>query len=408
LTRTASGDAAETVTRIHVSRPDAMRRHNLGLVLDQVHRHGELTRAQLTQRLHLSRSTIGALVAELSELGLLDERVPSGGQRAGRPSHVVGPRTDGPYAVAVDVDITHVTTAAVGVGGHVLARHVVATAGGPARPQAVAHLVVEAACELATQVDPGAHAVGIGVSVPGTVSRRTGTVEFAPNLNWRHEAFGDMLAAVLPEGLRVSIGNDADLAVLAEHLRGSARDSADVIYLMGRIGVGAGIIVDGRPLRGHDGHAGEVGHNVVDVSGPLCHCGKRGCVETYIGENALLALARRDVLPTPENVAAVFADAAAGDEVAAAAVRAVATALGRTVASLVNVLNPERVLLGGSLAGVHQFAGEEIARSLEAYSMGATRNSVQLCAPGLGDDSPLLGAAELAFASLLTDPVGAR
>ncbi|MCU1658938.1 MAG: Sugar kinase of the family, may containing an N-terminal domain [Pseudonocardiales bacterium] len=396
------------MTRVGVARPDAIRRHNLGLLLTQVHRDGEITRAQLTRRLHLSRSTIGALVADLTELGLVDERVPSGGKRAGRPSHVVGPRADGPYAIAVDVDITHVTSAAIGIGGEVLARHVVATANGPRRPRQAAALVDEAVRELSKRVDPGARPVGIGVSVPGTVSRRTGTVEFAPNLEWRHEAFGEMLAEVVPPELPVYVGNDADLAVLAEHLRGNARDCDDVVYLMGRIGVGAGIIVNGRPLRGHDGHAGEVGHNVVDASGPQCHCGKRGCVETYIGENALLALAGRNVLPTQESIAAVFADASAGDEAAASAVRTVADALGRTVASLVNVLNPERVLLGGSLAGVLEFARDEIVRSVDRFGMGASRHSVQLCTPDLGDDSPLLGAAELAFADLLTDPVGTR
>ena len=115
------------MTRVPVARQDAIRRHNLGLLLGQIHRDGALTRAELTQRLHLSRSTIGALVSDLVELGLVDEHVPSGGDRAGRPSHVVGPRPDGPYAVAVDIDITHVTTAAVGIGGQVLARHVIAT-----------------------------------------------------------------------------------------------------------------------------------------------------------------------------------------------------------------------------------------------------------------------------------------
>ena len=110
------------------------------------------------------------------------------------------------------------------------------------------------------------------------------------------------------------LGNDADLSVLAELGRGSARGCADVVYLIGRIGVGAGIVANGLPLTGRDGRAGEVGHNVVQTDGPLCHCGKRGCLETIIGDVALLALAGRRVDPTEENVAAVFADARAGDE----------------------------------------------------------------------------------------------
>jgi predicted NBD/HSP70 family sugar kinase len=232
-------------------------------------------------------------------------------------------------------------------------------------------------------------------------------VEFAPNLNWRHEAFGQILGAATPKGLPVSIGNDANLAALAEHLRGNARGTDDVIYLMGRIGVGAGILVNGRPLGGHDGHAGEVGHNVVDVSGPQCHCGKRGCVETYIGDNALLELAGRNVIPTTDNVVAVFTDAANGDDAATSAIRSVAEALGRTIASLVNILNPERVVLGGSLAYVYAFAPEEITGALQRYAMGTTRNKVELCVSAFTEDASLLGAAELAFASVLGDPMAA-
>ncbi len=116
------------------ARPDAIRRHNLALVLDHIHRDGALTRAELTQRLEVSRSTMGALVADLIDLGLVDEIVPSGGSGVGRPSHVVGPHRDGPYVVAVDVDVTQVVTAAVGIGGTVLARHVVTTGADASAP----------------------------------------------------------------------------------------------------------------------------------------------------------------------------------------------------------------------------------------------------------------------------------
>ena len=94
------------MARTGAARPEEIRRHNLGLLLEQVHRDGELTRAELTQRLGLNRSTIGALVAELTDLGLIDERVPTSNERAGRPSHVVAPRADGPFAIAVEVTWT--------------------------------------------------------------------------------------------------------------------------------------------------------------------------------------------------------------------------------------------------------------------------------------------------------------
>ena len=389
------------------ARPDAIRRHNLAVMLSQLHRDGAMTRAQLTQRLGVSRSTIGALVADLTQLGLVQEVVPTGGAGVGRPSHLVDLRGDGPFVVAVDVDVQHVTIAAVGLGGHVLVREVVPTGTSKGTPRMVARLTMDAIDRLRDDGCTGSVLAGVGVSIPGTVDRRTGRVGVAPNLGWHDEAFGSLLAEMVPAGLPVVVGNDADLAVLAEHRRGSARDCDDVVFLMGRVGVGAGIIVGGEPLRGHDGHAGEIGHNVVDVSGPPCHCGKNGCVETYIGDGALLRLAGRTLPPSDEAVAAVFDDARVGDEAALAAVRGVAEPLGRAIATLVNTLNPERVLLGGSLSDLLDLARAEIEKSLERYALESQRGSMQLVQPAFGTDSALLGAAEVGFAALLADPLAA-
>lgn len=387
------------------ARPDAIRRHNLALVLDHIHRLGALTRADLTQRLGVSRSTVGALVADLSQLGLVEEVVPSGGARVGRPSHVVGPHRNGPFVLAVDIDVAHVTVAAVGIGGTVLGREAVPCEPEHSTPEAVVQLVIDALPRLHAASCPDAPIAGIGVSVPGTVDRHTGHIGVAPNLGWRDAPFGAMLLELAPPGLSVTVANDADLAVLAELRRGSARGCDDVVYLMGRVGVGAGIIVNGSPLRGSDGHAGEIGHNVVDATGPPCHCGKNGCVETYVGEGALLAAAGRDQLPSDDATAAVFADARAGDEPALKAARQVADALGRTVASLVNTLNPQRVLLGGFLSDLLDVARPEIEAALCAFALDTPGGTVQLAQPAFGRDAALLGAAEAAFAELLADPL---
>jgi predicted NBD/HSP70 family sugar kinase len=389
------------------ARPDEIRRHNLSLMLANIHRDGAVTRAQLTQRLGVGRSTIGSLVADLTQLGLVEEVVPSGGVGVGRPSHVVAPHRIGPFAVAVDIDVTSVTMAAVGLGGDVLAREVLETGKVATAPEAIAKLVMDAIPRLRQAGAPDARPAGIGVSVPGTVDRRTGRVGVAPNLGWEDAALGALLTEAAPAGVPVAVGNDADLAVLAEHQRGSARDCDDVIYVLGRIGVGAGILVGGVPLRGHDGHAGEIGHNVLDPSGALCHCGKRGCTETYIGDGALLRLAGRALPPTDAAVADLFADARAGDADALAAAHVVAYALGRAIANLVNTLNPQRIVLGGSLAYLLDVARPELEVSVRTYALEASTRIVQLVAPALGADSSLLGAAEIAFTDLLANPLSA-
>jgi predicted NBD/HSP70 family sugar kinase len=377
-------------------------------MLSHLHRDGALTRAQLTQRLGVSRSTVGSLVGDLTQLGLVEEAVPTGGVGVGvgRPSHVVTPRQDGPFVVALDVDVTSVTIAAVGIGGTVRRREVIPCGPPTASPRAVAELALAAVDRMRLAGYPGSALAGVGVSVPGTVDRHSGRVGVAPNLGWHDAAFGSVLSELLPPGIPIVVGNDADLAVLAEHRRGSARDVEDVVFLMGRIGVGAGIIVGGRPLHGRDGHAGEIGHNIVDASGPPCHCGKNGCTETYIGDGALLALAGRKLPPSDAAIEALFADAHRGDPGAMAAVRSVAEPLGRAVASLVNTLNPELVVIGGSLSELLDLVRPEVEASLAHYALEAP-NRTHLVRPALGGDSALLGAAEVAFAELLADPLAA-
>jgi predicted NBD/HSP70 family sugar kinase len=213
-----------------------------------------------------------------------------------------------------------------------------------------------------------------------------------------------MIADALPGDVPVFVGNDADLAVLAEHQRGNARDCDDVVFLMGRIGVGAGILIGGVPVHGRDGHAGEIGHNVLDPSGPLCHCGKRGCIETFLGENTLLELAGRDLPRTDAKVAALFKDAREGEAGALRAIEAAAEPLGRAIANLLNMLNPERVLLGGSMGEVLELARPEVEAAVARYTFGEVSPADLLALPAFGTDSALLGAGEVAFTDLLADP----
>ena len=178
-------------------RPDEMRKHNLGLLLDQVHRDGALSRAELTGRVGLNRSTIRSLVTDLSDRGVLCELAPVGSQRAGRPSRLVGPRSDGPYAIAVDVEVGRVMTAAVGLTGQLLNWCETGVQKGERTPEHVADVIVTHVDSLTRRARPGAWAVGVGVCVPGTVSGDGRDVVLAPNLGWRDVPFGAIVAEAL-------------------------------------------------------------------------------------------------------------------------------------------------------------------------------------------------------------------
>lgn len=385
-------------------RPEEIRRHNLSLLLRHIHQHGELTRAELTAATGLNRSTIGALVSDLVGLGLVTEYVPSVRDRAGRPSHVVAPRADGPYVLAVDVAVERIVTATVGLGGTVHERRLIAIDGADRRPEAVIARIVSDAKWLSARRPGIAGPAGIGVSIPGTVRRRDGFVEHAPNLNWRAVPFAQLLAAQLPVSLDVHVGNDADLGAVAEHQRGAAIGYDHLIYLNGSVGVGSGIIAEGIQLYGTGGYAGEIGHMTINPDGPPCHCGSTGCIETYIGEHALLRAAGVIDRHGPRAVDTVFIEAASGDERARAAVRTVAVWLGRSLANVVNCFNPQAIVVGGSLAEVVRLERLTVETELDRRAMSAARAGVQLLLPGLRQDSALIGAAELAFQGLLAAP----
>lgn len=389
---------------------EEVRRHNLSAVLEAVHRAGALSRTELAARLGLNRSTILDLVGDLAAAGLLLEEQPRSRTGAGRPSRVVRP-VPAVHAVAAAIEVDSLTVAALGLGGTVLCRVRSPHPAGRVTPVGqVVQRIALLSGELAAACGPAARCVGIGVAVAGAVRSSDGLVSFAPNLGWRDEPLGELLRAALPgqlpAGLPVRVGNDADLGALGEATRGVAAGRRDIVYLSGQAGIGGGFIVDGRPVTGAAGYAGEVGHLMVHPGGRRCRCGSRGCWETEVGEDALLLAAGRPAGGGRGAVRQVVRDAAAGDPVARAAVESVGGWIGDGLAGLVNLLNPQMIVLGGVLAEVYPSAVDVVASRLAAGALPGPRERVELVLPALGPDSALHGAAELAFAALLADPLG--
>jgi predicted NBD/HSP70 family sugar kinase len=386
---------------------DEIRRRNVSTLLRHVHVQGELSRAQLTSRMGLNRSTIKTLVKDLADAGLVAETIPETGLRAGRPSHLVGPRSDTAYVLAANLGVDTVTVAAVGLGGVINARRDYRLVGqGKLHETAIKRLAAEFR-KLQAHVGPSGWLAGVGVGVPGTVRGADGYVEFAPNLGWRGVPFGELLAQRLNVPVRTSIANDGDLGGLAEHVRGAGQGIGNLVYLSGEVGVGGGIVIDGRILTGAQGYAGELGHMIVNPTGRPCRCGSRGCFETEVGEDALLVACGRAAGGGRPALLEVFTAATNGDERALAGLRSIAVWVARGLASLVNILNPDVVILGGPLSSLFFLAGDVIRAEMDAMSNFAGRVQVRLLPPGLGEDSSLLGAAELAFEELLENPVDA-
>lgn len=379
---------------------EAVRRHNLGTLLRHVHRTGEISRAELTSLMRLNRSTIAGLVTELETLGLIEQVSPAVARRtAGRPSAGVRMAKDGPYVVAVDLGVDRAVVARVGLGGKVWERGEAAI---PVDTEAwqVGASVATLVRHVVSWAPPHAPLLGIGIGVPGLVRRNDGLVRQAPNLGWHDVSFGSIVLAALSLDVPVSLGNDADLGALAEHRRGAAVGIDDLIYISGNVGVGAGVITGGVRLEGAGGYAGEVGHLNFDPTGPVCHCGSRGCWETVVGAPVIAAS-----ISHPADEVVRLGEALEGLTTAPQELWPVATNIGRGIGAVVNAFNPSMVILGGYFRPMYRLMRSEVQAGLAERALAPALESVRLALPGLGTDSVLLGAAEMALEPVLGDPV---
>ena len=382
---------------------EEVRRHNLSRLLRLLHVQGATSRAALTSMTKLNRSTVRALTTELLDAGLVREAAPVARGAAGRPSIMVKPESERVFVLALDVGVESLVAARIGLGGIVLDRQEHAQVRGDADVRPILDELQRMAAKLLAQAPADAACIGVGVAVCGVVAPADGMVRFAPNLGWVDVPFGRLLADELALSVPVAVGNDADVGAMAEHVRGAAAGASDVVYLYGEVGIGGGVILGGQAIRGAGGYAGEVGHMSVNPQGRVCRCGRRGCWETEVGEDGVVLSTGR----SPDaRLADVLAAHAAGDPATVAGMRRVGHWLGVGVVNLVNIFNPQVVVFGGAVRHVFSLT-EPLVREALATALAAPRAQVRLELPALGADSTLVGAAELIFARLLDDPLGA-
>jgi predicted NBD/HSP70 family sugar kinase len=385
-------------------RSETVRRANLSAIARELHARGPLSRSELVARTGLTRSAIRGLIAEFVVADLVTEERSAPDGAPGRPSPLVRPRAGAVVVLALQIAVDSLAVALVGLGGKTL-EHIRVD-----RPRG--HLsvddIVADLLELTNRLErlPASRAalVGVGVAIVGVVRRTDGLVSTAPNLGWRDVPLGALLATALDLRIPVHVANEADLGALIELRRGAAQGADNVLFIEGEVGVGGGIIVDGQPLTGAAGYAGEIGHMSFNPAGAQCHCGSVGCWETEVGERALLALAGRQPDGGRDAVDAVIADATAGEPRALEALGAVGTSLGMGTAALVNMLNPRVVIMGGLFSRIYPFIADRLEAQLDRFALAAPRALVRVAPAALGVEAPLLGAAEHAFEPFLADP----
>jgi predicted NBD/HSP70 family sugar kinase len=377
-----------------------LRERNRERVIGALREQGRTSQADIARVTGLSRTTVSKLVAELKGSGLVGELEvgapdPRGGHHGGRPPVQLTLRDSSKAVVGIDFGHSHVQVAVADLAHNVLAERI--------RYLDVNHQATEALDASVAMVDEvlgeagmrRAGVIGAGIGIPGPVDRVLGTAGSASILpGWVGLRIGVEMERRL--GLPVEIENDANLGALAELTWGAGRDCSTFAYLKAATGIGAGIVIDGKLLRGASGTAGEIGHTTLHEGGALCYCGNRGCLETVASGPAIIALVGTSNGESL-TLAVVIERAASGDVRCRRAISDAAREIGVAVAGLCNLINPERVVVGGLLSRAGDLVLAPIRESIRRFAVQAAADRVQVVPAVFVERAELLGSVALAL-----------
>ena len=392
-----------------------LRRRNRSRVLHALVSEGETTRGQLSASLGLSLATVTNVVSDLSSEGLVHEpgMIPSDG---GRPTATLNVRPEGAYFVGADVGEHGVTVELFDLSLRPVSRVFQDLPSRSAAPADLSTALSVAVDEVIAQAGSPANVYGIGLGVPGIVETQgepfgsdqgTRITIYAQSLKWPRTGLQDIYSRT---DFPIFAENGAKTLATAESWFGAAKGIDDgLIALLGR-GIGLGIINGGRILQGSESSAGEWGHTKVSIGGPLCNCGRRGCLEAYVGGGGI-ARRWRQAGGTPstneeDSLTELLSAGTTGDEVATRIIDETIEILGLGLSNMVNLFNPKLIVLGG-WAGLRlaEYGLIQISAATRHNSLDRPGGQFELVPAKLGHDAVALGAALLAVESLIQTPL---
>ena len=386
----------------------SIRAQHSRLILNLLWKEREISRAELARCTNLSRSTVSAIINDLLNTGLVKE-TRAGISSGGRRPIILEFQDQSSFIVGIELGATHVSCILTDLRCNVRASW---SAPAPVRDDPdVALKKMTTAVRSVLEADgvKKSQVLGIGVAVPSPVD---------------HERPGELLPLIVPKWagyniathLRKSfkrpvfIDNDANLGALAELWWGVGSSVQNLAYIKVATGIGAGLIIDGRIFRGSGGVAGEIGHTAIDPNGPRCVCGLNGCLATFIGTPALLQRAREQLRasgsnrPAPANIDELVDAALNGDPTSVDLIHYAGEKLGVGVANMVNLLNPEMVILGGGIARAGDLLLNAVRETIRGLSLPASISNVEIRTTGLNEWGIAVGAATLALEAALDSP----
>lgn len=376
-----------------------IKKMNKTIVLNTIRQQQPLSRADISSVIGLNKATVSSLVSELIESQLVSEIGPGESSGGRKPTLLLFNRSAG-FAIGVDIRVNDLLAVLVDMEGNVVREKTVQLE--DYSPDKVLDQIRKTIRGLMRRLPASPYGVvGIGIGVPGLLDEKSQVIS-APNLGWDNVDLYEALSAEF--GSNIHIDNEANAGAIGEKLYGAGRDSKDLIYLSIGIGIGSGIIVGGDLYRGTSNFSGEVGHMTVAENGPLCRCGNRGCWETLASEKALLDQAGtlwKDHAPSLEDI---LKEAKQGNKQVLTLLEQIGSQLGVGLANLVNILNPELIVIGNRLSLAGDYLRQAMLSTLGKRSLSYHRKQTYVDFAKLGIRSTALGAASLPITAFLAEP----
>ena len=395
-----------------------VRNSNLSLVFRCIHNNAPISRAKLAEMTELNKSTVSSLVEDLLARKLVHE-IGKDANKAGRPATLleINPLAGGIIGVELGVDF--VTVGLMDISGNIIWKYNEDADPSLEQEKTIKRTLTLVDMAIAKCVEMKLRLLGLGLSVPGTVDLQEGVLVYSPNLQWNNVP----LRSIFSEhtGLKVMIENDANAAAVAEHLFGVMRHTHDFIFIYAGVGIGGGLYLNGKLYRGRHGYAGEIGHIPLasEPTGELCLCGNPNCWEIRANQRALIRHAEtvlksgrpsiisqvmeehNEISPTV-NIIKLAADM--GDQDAVDAFSDVGQALGRGVAGLVNIFNPEKIVLGGTLSIASKYLIPAMNAAVSNFAQNDVMKKTDIIVSIFANDASLFGAVAIVVEDVMWNP----
>jgi glucokinase-like ROK family protein len=374
---------------------------NRSILLNAIKTQGLVSRAALVHITGLSPATVTAITGRLIEEGLVFEKA-TGDSTGGRPPIMLALNPRGGFVIGIKLMEGHAVGALTDLNATILAKDSIELAD-KQYETSVETLIALVNRLIHSSGIPTKQLMGLGIGLAGVVDFAHGIVKQNPFFGWRNILLRDVLETRMH--VPVYIDNDVNTLTLSEKWlnRGQPEDNFIVITI-GR-GIGMGIVINGEVYRGKGGGAGELGHVMVDPNGPLCDCGKRGCLESLVSDRALVAEARRNVSPDIADLDDLIQLASEGDAGAAQVLAHAGTLLGRQIANIVNVLDPKLIIISGEGTRMGDVFFSAVRTAFHDCVMTGLAEDTEIRVNSWGDDIWALGAASLVIAEIFKSPI---